>query len=188
MRLFVAINFDPQLREAVFASTEALCPLLPGSRWIPASRLHLTVKFLGERSSDFATSLIGRLDGLAASYEPFTVDIGGIGCFPNPMRPKVVWMGVSPEPVLEFLHHDTELCCAELGAAVEGRPFRPHITVARVRERSARPARGFLAACEGVNFTERVSVNSLDVMESVSEKGIVRYTVLHSSNFARTRR
>ena len=57
----------------------------------------------------------------------------GIGAFPNFRRARVVWIGVEQEPRLELLHHDLELACEQEGFEVEGRPFRPHITLARVR-------------------------------------------------------
>ena len=49
-------------------------------------------------------------------------------------------MGVAQEPRLELLHHDVEVACGQLGVETEGRPFRPHLTLARVKSRSTRRA------------------------------------------------
>jgi 2'-5' RNA ligase len=93
--------------------------------------------------------------------------IGGLGAFPNLRAPRVVWLGVAPDPRLELVHHDIEVVCAGLGYEAEGRAFRPHITLGRVRDALEAPAAKALAdAARGVKYSSRARADSVDVMES----------------------
>ncbi|CAA9327453.1 MAG: hypothetical protein AVDCRST_MAG40-1763, partial [uncultured Gemmatimonadaceae bacterium] len=83
------------------------------------------------------------------------------------------------EPRLELLHHDVETACAALGHPVEGRTFRPHVTIARVGPRAeAAPLRALAQAARGVHFRAEVEAASLDLMLSAPASGGPRYTRL----------
>ena len=107
----------------------------------------------------------------------------GIGAFPSFRRPNVVWMGVEPEPKLELLHHDVEVVCSGLGFEVEGRPFRPHLTLARVRQRTAsvETRKALARAARELRFEEEIVVSSIDLMQSELSTASARYTMLASA-------
>jgi 2'-5' RNA ligase len=90
----------------------------------------------------------------------------------------VVWVGCEALPPLELLQHRLEQEMERLGFAVEGRPFRPHVTLGRV-EREARAAglRGLGEALDGLNYAAQVTVGSLDLMQSELRRDGARYTV-----------
>jgi 2'-5' RNA ligase len=80
----------------------------------------------------------------------------------------VIWAGVAAEPRLELLHHDIEAACAELGYDVEGRPFRPHLTLGRARG-GVEPAAARVAisrAARRIELREEVDVETVDLMRS----------------------
>lgn len=185
MRLFLALNFPASLRRAIFDATAPLRAAAPGLAWVAESRLHLTLKFLGERPDDAVAPLVGALDDVGATHPPVTMSLGGLGAFPNQRRPRVVWLGIAPDPKLELLHHDVETACASLGYELEGRAFRPHLTLARVRrgggEPGAEPARALAAAAREVQFRGTAVVETLDLMRSELAAGGSRYTVLHAA-------
>jgi 2'-5' RNA ligase len=146
---------------------------------LPADKLHLTVKFIGERPPDAVDALAAAAARVASRHEPLLLEVGRFGAFPSQRRPRVLWLGVRPDPRLELLHHDVELACAELGLPVEGRPFRPHLTLGRVR--AAGPPvdpRVLALAARGVHFRVEVTVDSLDLMLSEPAHGGTRYTPL----------
>ena len=188
MRLFLALNFPASLRRAIFDATAPLRAAAPGLAWVAESRLHLTLKFLGERPDDAVAPLVGALDEVGATHSPVTRSLGGLGAFPNQRRPRVVWLGIAPDPKLELLHHDVETACAALGYELDGRTFRPHLTLARVRpgrrgggEPAAEPARALAAAAREVQFRGAAVVETLDLMRSELAAGGSRYTVLHAA-------
>ncbi|HEY0997015.1 MAG TPA: RNA 2',3'-cyclic phosphodiesterase [Gemmatimonadaceae bacterium] len=168
MRLFVAINLPDALRRAAFDAAAPLREVLSRASWVPEARLHLTVKFLGERAESDVALLADTLLSVAAGHRAMTLRLAGAGAFPNLRRPRVVWIGVDPDPRLELLHHDVEEALAGVGVELEGKPFRPHLTLGRVREAPTPDQRRALAqAARRVRFEGEAQVESLDLMQSV---------------------
>jgi 2'-5' RNA ligase len=187
VRLFLALNFPALLRRAIFDATASLRAAAPALAWVTEPRLHLTLKFLGERPDDAVAPLARALDGVGAAHGPVTMSLGGLGAFPSQRRPRVVWLGVAPDPKLELLHHDVEAACEALGYDVEGRAFRPHVTLARVRpgRRGGQPdagaARALADAAREVQFRGSAVVETVDLMRSELATAGSRYTVLHAA-------
>ncbi len=168
MRLFLAINLGPDQRRAIADAIGPLRAEAPRLNWAGDARLHLTLKFLGEQPPESATGIARAMDGVATRHRRFVMRLGGIGAFPNFRRPRVVWMGVTPDPRLELLHHDVEEACASLGFDVEGRAFRPHLTLARVRDRmDGDVLRRLSRAGKGVAYSDASVVESIDLMQSI---------------------
>jgi len=182
VRLFLAINLDPPVRRAIAEASAPLRAAAPSLSWVDESRLHLTLKFLGETAQERIPGLSRTLDEVGQRHRPFSMRIRETGAFPNFRRARVVWMGVEREPRLELLHHDVELACEAHGFDVEGRPFRPHLTLARVRERTAIEELRLLSrASRKVEFEEESEVRSLDLMKSNPGSTAPRYERLHAA-------
>ena len=167
MRLFLAINLPPEVRREVRAATSLLRDGVPELAWVPEPCLHLTLKFLGEQPEDQLASIQAALAGVAGSHRELLMTAEDVGAFPNFRRASVVWMGISPEPRLEWLHHDVEVAFQQLGFDVEGRPFRPHVTLARVRSPLAEDrVRLLRRTAKRIEFRRGFVVRSIDVMRS----------------------
>lgn len=183
VRLFLAINFAPEVRQAIAEAIAPLRVVAPDLSWIREPQLHLTVKFLGEQPEDLAPRITASMNAVCGRYRVVDAQIGGLGAFPNFRRPRVVWIGVSPEPKLELLHHDVETACEALGLPIDGKPFRPHLTLARVKPRAAKSdtMRNLAHAAKEVAFSEEVVISSIDLMESELTTVGSRYRMLSSS-------
>jgi len=183
MRLFVAVNLPAEVREAIAAAARPLVAAAPALAWVSTERLHLTVKFLGACSDDAVPGLGEALDGVAQRHREFALDLKDVGAFPNFRRPRVVWMGVEHAARLELLQHDVERACEALGHEVEGRPFRPHLTLARVRgPLPSTTAQSLARTARAVRFHHEVSVTSIDLMRSTLGAGGSRYDLLHAAS------
>ena len=101
--------------------------------WVVAEQLHVTLCFLGSVSTDSVPALISELRGHVKS-QPMRLSVEGIGCFPNPKRPRVIWAGVKGE-VKELLNLQTTVsqACGRFIEKPDDKPFSPHITLARVK-------------------------------------------------------
>ncbi len=129
-RVFVAAGFPPEVRVAV-AEHLARHPL-PGAP-VPAENLHFTLRFLGDIDPVSFDRLLGALDEVTLPA-PFGVVLGGLGAFPKPRQATVMWLGVTAGgDALEDLQLSVEDACEDAGLGREERPFRPHVTVSRVR-------------------------------------------------------
>lgn len=182
VRLFLAISLTPEVRHAIVDATAPLRAIAPNLSWVLESQLHLTVKFLGEQSEEVATQVANVMRPVGERNRAIGVEVGGIGAFPNFRRPRVVWIGVTPDPKLELLHHDVESVCESLGLPVAGKPFRPHLTLARVKPRSAdlRTLRELAKAAREVDYVEEIVIDRVDLMESELTTSGSRYRVVVS--------
>ena len=156
---------------------DALAPLrqrrekLP-VKWVRPESIHLSLKFLGEveetRTPELRTALQRAAGGApGAEPRPLTLQITGFGVFPDYHRPRVLWVGVTPEPGLELLQHGVEQAFAPLGFPTEARAFRPHVTIARAApDAKPREFAGLEELLAGVDFDETVTVPDVDLMQS----------------------
>ena len=177
MRLFLALNLDPEVRRRCYAATQALRAAGPEVRWVDEAKLHLTLKFLGEQPEALVVPLSAALDKAASQSRELDLQVGTIGAFPNFRRPRVVWLGVAPDPKLELLHHDVEVACDALGLPLDGRPFRPHVTLGRVDKDDG----ALRQAARGIRVREVTVVGSVDLMRSAGG----RYQLLHAAALRR---
>jgi 2'-5' RNA ligase len=136
--LFVAIELPQKVREAL----GRLRVEIPGASWVPMEQLHLTLAFLGDLPADMPEMLKSEL--AAIHVHGFRLHFSLPGCFPNPSRPKVLWIGTEPEPQLLRLAAQVRKVLLSCGIPLEERPFSPHITLARLKFPAHREAAAFL--------------------------------------------
>lgn len=126
-RVFVAL-VPPT--EVALALSDGLEPLpIPGRR-VPPPNWHITLRFVGRVGQVTYDRWLAALDQIEA--EPFKVRLEGLGGFPQSRSATVVWAGVVA-PGLDHLAAMVEEATQSAGIAAEERPFRPHLTLARVR-------------------------------------------------------
>ena len=182
MRLFFAIELPEDVQDLLDEATTMLRAEAPELAWIDPEKRHLTLKFLGDVADDALPLLAEAADRAAAKHEPLEMSVHEVGAFPNFRRARVVWIGVEQERRLELLHHDLELACETAGFEVEGRPFRPHITLARVRDPlPADRMQAFARVARSVRVRAIVPVERITLFESTLAPSGARYRRLHSA-------
>jgi 2'-5' RNA ligase len=182
MRLFFAIELGDEVLDLLEEGTASLRAEAPELAWVRREKRHLTLKFLGDVSEEALPRLVAAADCAAARHARLEMSIREIGAFPNFRRARVVWIGVEQEPRLELLHHDLELACEQEGFDVEGRPFRPHITLARVRAPlSVERARGLARVARTVRTTAATPVESITLFESTLAPSGAGYRRIHAA-------
>jgi 2'-5' RNA ligase len=140
LRTFIAIELPAEilrLMEQVQAQLKTAAP--PRSvRWVRVEGIHLTLKFLGQVPVSQLDAITRAMSAAAHGVAPFTVTIGGVGCFPSPKRPRVVWIGVAePTGGLNSLQRAVESAISPLGYPPEDRGFQPHLTLGRAARDAA---------------------------------------------------
>jgi len=176
MRLFLAGGLEPEVRRALREATAPLRALAPDAGWVAEERLHLTLKFLDEQPETFVAPLTAKMEEIASRHWPVPIRLRGVGAFPNLRRPRVMWVGIAPAPKLELLQHDVEEGCAALGVEVEGKPFRPHLTIGRLRGTEDGDAvRELARAARSVRFRADSLVSSIDLVQSTLTSAGPRY-------------
>ena len=175
MRLFIAIDLPGATRDRIEALISELRREVPDVRWAGIDGIHLTLKFLGEVGENRLPALAQILGRRAAALSGgFTVGVRGVGTFGGTSRPRVAWCGVvDPEGALARLAADVEEGCAGLGFPREGRPFHPHLTLARIKvaSRGLAPALAARADLDLGGF----EVTSYHLFQSRLQSGGAKY-------------
>jgi len=108
-------------------------------KWVRPTGVHLTIKFLGDVEENTIPALAAAASEAIAGNRALPLRIAGTGVFPSPSRPRVVWLGLGGDLAgLERLRRDVETVAAGFGFAPENRPFKPHLTLGRVRSERGR--------------------------------------------------
>ncbi len=150
MRLFTGLDLP---EEVIVNLRKLLDHLQPTAKvnWSPPENLHITTKFIGEWPEPRLDELKSALSRLPAR-DPIPVHIRKVGFFPNPHAPRVFWCGIEA-PGLEALAAATDRATGTLGVPTESRPFSPHLTLARIKEKlDLQPLRESIAALPSLDF------------------------------------
>lgn len=190
IRTFIAIGLPPDLRTKLGNIVQQLqeqCLARGGEsarkavRWVLPDNIHLTLKFLGEVSEANMQALARLLKVEVLRYQPFSIQISGVGTFPNIRRPRVIWAGSEAPPALAALQHSIEVETRALGYPTEERDFSPHLTLGRVSQ-NASPAEiaAISQAIAGMKIGPigTVFVNQIQLIRSDLHPGGAVYTPL----------
>lgn len=134
LRLFIALETPAPVREALRVTVAGLKEANADARWESEGKLHATLKFLGDTPEERVEAVLTALERAASSTPPLTVTYSGLGFFPSPRQPRIVWAGMSePTGALIDFQARIESAMAALGFAEETRAFHPHVTLGRVK-------------------------------------------------------
>jgi 2'-5' RNA ligase len=165
LRLFVAFDVPPEVRDAAEASVGPWRERFPRAKWVPKQNQHVTLKFLGSTWPRLVPWVHGTVAAVAQAHAPVPTRVLGLGAFPNARRARVLWIGLD----------DTARGLARIAAALdeslsrefapEKRGFTPHLTVAR--------------------FDPPVELEGLEDADPVSEAFEIDRIVLYRSHLRR---
>jgi len=134
MRLFIGIPLPQEYQHGLARLRHALAPKVRSKLgWTREGNWHVTLKFFGEVRDERAVEIGQALAGLALGA--FSLQAGGAGFFPNARNPRVFWAGlIQGAQGCALWAEAVETAMESLGFPRESRPFRPHLTLARIRE------------------------------------------------------
>ena len=132
MRVFLAIEIPENVKDRLVEVQERLRPRLAGVRWERREKLHLTLVFLGEIAEARLEELKETVKECLKGARGFDLSLKGVGFFPSPRRPRVVWIGIEEEFKIGELAERLEKALEEAGFEFDKKPFHPHVTIGRV--------------------------------------------------------
>ena len=139
MRIFIALDIDDAIRARIARFMEGVHGFAPDARWVRPESMHVTLKFIGEKSEQAVVEIKQALEGIEASA--IEIRFRGYGFFPSAKAPRVFWIGIEAGPELAALAAKIDSKTASLGIPKEEHAFSPHLTLARAGGRSASPRR-----------------------------------------------
>ncbi len=187
-RAFIAVDLSPEIRteiEALIARLRRM-PGQAGMRFVSASGIHLTLKFLGDIPAELGDLLHQALERATAARSAFSVRVRGAGCFPDAGRPRVVWVGLEePRGELSALQRAIEAECVALGLPAEDRPFSPHLTLGRVRREAGAETGSFVRSMLEREQAVDLGVMTVELGSPLSERPASNGRRVSSAAFGR---
>jgi 2'-5' RNA ligase len=137
LRTFVAVDIETFTRDRLVGLQERLRAGGASAKWVEPANLHLTLLFLGEVDAREVPEVCTAVADGAKEFAPFSITLSGAGAFPTPRHPRILIVHVSDgASELIALHNAIEQRLLDLGSyRREDRPFKPHLTIGRVRGR-----------------------------------------------------
>jgi 2'-5' RNA ligase len=184
IRSFVAIELGDDLKKGLTETQE----LLKGRgiadlvRWVKPGGIHLTLKFLGNVPADRINEIVVAISQGSHGIRPFALSFGGLGCFPSPSRPNVIWIGVDGDTeTLTRLQGSIEDLLSVLGYPPEKRKYTPHLTLGRVArhvDTGERRQLGRLIEKQSIDLLGEMTVLEVSLMKSELSPAGAKYTRL----------
>jgi 2'-5' RNA ligase len=136
-RTFIAVRFSDEVISALYNLQTRLKTAVDSRakvKWVEPKNIHLTLQFLGDVGIEVFEEMTEFLKEAFWDNPPFEVKLFGLGAFPSPKKPRVVFLGIQAgfeemQAVSNALHQVTE----DFGFRREKRPFKPHVTLGRIR-------------------------------------------------------
>jgi RNA 2',3'-cyclic 3'-phosphodiesterase len=188
IRCFIAIEPDAKIREFVRCLIDDLRQILPNAKWIRSEGAHITLKFLGTTKLSLLPEIAASLGQILDLQKPFHLRLSQLGFFKN-RHEAVLWLGVEElSKCLDSLAKEIEMAMVPFGFAPDGRPFRAHLTLARVPVRRLSSEVNDKIANFDTGTGQEFLVDHLAVYEStkVSDQG--QYVVRERVSFSTQRK
>jgi 2'-5' RNA ligase len=189
IRAFIAAELPEEVQGQLATLIAQFQKRIPKTvRWVPAHNIHLTLKFLGNVSPTNLDTLVQVIRAEALRYHPMEIVVGGFGAFPNRLRPRVIWVGVTVPPELLELQRGVDRETERLGYLGEERGFSPHLTLGRVSQHATPDeVRRVAGGLNGIQVGElgRVVVKEIVLFRSDLQPGGAVYAPLITAPLAR---
>lgn len=180
LRLFIAARPPDAVHRALADLSRSLSSRGDGVRWVKADGVHLTLKFLGSTDEGKVAAIDRAVSECARGVGEIRLTVGRVGTFPDIKRPRVIWVGLAGDLArLESVQRALEEACFGLGFEKEGRAFRPHLTLGRVRDRLSVDTIKKIEQSRDIVLGDMV-VDAIELIKSdLSPSGAVYTTLSH---------
>jgi len=186
IRSFIAVEISQENRDKLRNITQILqdIELSRDVRWVDPGKIHLTIKFLGDVKPEKINQITESMDNIGREIYPFRLSMSGMGCFPNPAKARVIWVGLDLKKgdELSTLQISVAKGMEKLGFKPENRPFRPHLTLARIKKPLGSNRVQALLDRFQTFQTEDIITEMVLMRSELTPSGSI-YTVLHRSVF-----
>lgn len=174
--LFFAIAAPDEVRSLAGRLQDEARRSLGPARFAALEGLHITLAFLGPADAAEVPALLGLAGRVAGPSRGFTLRTAGTGGFPRPARTRILWLAFEPQPSLASLAERLRAALTAAQVPFDGKPFLPHLTLARFRE-PVDLGRAAFPALQPVVFR----AGAISLFQSVQEPQGMRYRLLGSA-------
>lgn len=134
IRLFVSLNIPNEIINQIQQIKESIFPNFNELKWEENSKLHLTLKFIGEVNESLVKLIQQELEFLEA-YNRLKCSTTKFGCFYNQNNePKILWLGLKFDEHIFSIVEQLNERLVKFSIAKENRKFKPHLTLLRIKK------------------------------------------------------
>jgi 2'-5' RNA ligase len=179
MRVFFAALLDFEVTRSIQRAIEQIPLLHPPWRWIAPENLHVTLRFIGETPEDTIDRLVASAADACREEAEFTIQLGGLGGFPNLARPRVLFYRVrtGADRFQHLVAGIDRALFRRMGIPPEQRAFRAHVTIARIKTPLSTDIIAHLEAAPDLSEVSQ-TVQRVSLMMSELRRQGVKYHVL----------
>jgi 2'-5' RNA ligase len=186
LRTFIAVDLSKSIRDKTVALQNTLAKTGADVKWVEPANLHVTLLFLGEVDDRQVPEVCRLTANCVGAHPAFSMQVESVGCFPNPRRPRVVWVGVGAGfEAISAIHDALEIEFDDLGFRREERRYTPHITLGRVKSEGPNEKLVEALAKNAAWKGGETQVTEIHVMSSELSPHGPAYTVLSRAPLAR---
>lgn len=180
IRTFIALDVSKPIRTRLADLQQELAEQASGVKWVGMESYHLTLLFLGDVPTLDTVKICREVQRRAAHHEPYTLEVVGLGGFPNSRRPKVLWAGIGEgADETRALHADLEEGLMGLGCyRREERAFTPHLTLGRLSQDDNTEAWGTLLRERETWSGGAMPITEVLIMASEMRRSGPQYSVI----------
>lgn len=154
-------------------------------KWENNTKFHITIAFLGDTPKIQLEQINSVIKKNTDKYKNFEVKINKFGIFPNIQNPKIIWLGIDYTNTLDELQKNIKTELNKLGFKIDNRPFKPHLTIGRVKDQIKNTAtiNELIKKYQNTIFNQQ-NINQIIFYESnLTPKGSI-YNVLNTFNLS----
>lgn len=147
-------------------------------RWVKSFQMHITLAFLGDTSEDNVRTVADELPDYLKTCNPFFCDFTGLGVFPKPARPRVLWVGAGSSENWVGLKSSVDRMLKDLEVCYDQKKFHPHLTLGRIKfMRHLNLLKSLLQKYETYTF-QSVSISEVHYYESTLKPEGANYNLI----------
>jgi 2'-5' RNA ligase len=182
-RLFVAIALPEPVRDEILRVQGELQPLLPreAARWSRPDQFHMTLRFLGNVQAEAVQGLKQSVEAVCRNASPLALSAKGVGFFPNPRSPRVIWVGIhDASGRLVDLQQRLEMAVSPFSPEPGETNFTGHVTLGRLKRPGPGEVRALAARAQSIaaQMFGNWTAQEVEIIRSELSTPGARYTLL----------
>lgn len=176
LRLFIALEPPAIIKQQLLLLRQSI----PGARWQKSDQMHITINFIGEVDNASLPQIVEALAKIIV--EPLELNINGVDYFGSSRQPRAIYAKVSASPELMKLNKWVSNTLLEIGMKTDRNKFKPHITLARLKQASFQSVGQFIQT-ESLFKTEAFTLDKFYLLSSKLSPDGSQYIIEESFPF-----
>ena len=177
-RTFLAIKPSSYITKLLNKTIEELKKQnLENTKWVSLKNLHLTLVFLGLISNDLSIKYLQKLRQQFENFAPFELKLSKIGFFGNCQNPKIIWVGVEHNTILNDIVKQAREIASDMNIDIDNKRFKAHLTLGRNKNTSIKTISN-IQMPKLITSKRTWEISKIDLIKSEIINPIIKYKTI----------